>query len=228
MTVVVNEFLPNPESTDTNREFVELFNAGTDTVQLGGWGIKTGTQEFDEDADFVFPSGATIPPGGFTVVAGLEIPMADFYLGEGNSFELGNASTAPDGIQLVDCLGAPQDTVLYGEIGEPAMDLGLSDDLGAQTMATMPGENFSVGRFPDGVDSDNNEVDFFTNMPPSPGEENVRGGGGGGTSSSGCGCGSKDPGGSEPAPSAAFAPAGLVFGMMTLAALRRREDDRDA
>jgi hypothetical protein len=226
LTVVVNEFLPNPESTDTNREFIELYNAGSETVQLGGWGIKAGTQDFDEDADFSFPGGASIAPGGFAVVAGIEIPEADFYLGDGNSFDLGNASTAPDGVQLVDCLGDAQDTVLYGGSGDPAMDLGLSDDLGAQTMATMPGENLTVGRYPDGVDSDTNDEDFFTNMPPSPGAANIRGGGGGGEEDTGgCGCGSsKDPGGGEPAPSATYAPLGAVLGLLSLVAMRRRED----
>jgi hypothetical protein len=227
LSIVVNEFLPNPESTDANREFVELYNAGTETVQLGSWGIKVGTQEFDEDeADFSFPFGASIAPGDFTVVAGLEIPSADFYLGEYGSFSIGNASTAPDGVQLVDCQNTIQDTVLYGDSGDPASDLGLSDDLGAQTMAIMPEENFSLGRFPDGLDSDNNEVDFFTNMPPSPGEPNIRGGGSGGETGGGCGCGSKDPGGSGsgPAPSAAFAPLGMLIGLLSLAAARRRED----
>jgi hypothetical protein len=106
------------------------------------------------------------------------------------------------------------------------MDLGLSDDLGAQTMATMPGENLTVGRYPDGVDSDTNDEDFFTNMPPSPGAANIRGGGGGGEEDTGgCGCGSsKDPGGGEPAPSATYAPLGAVLGLLSLVAMRRRED----
>jgi MYXO-CTERM domain-containing protein len=91
-------------------------------------------------------------------------------------------------------------------------------------MAIMPEENFTLGRFPDGLDSDNNEVDFFTNMPPSPGEPNTRGGGGGGGAEEGCGCGSKDPGGSGPAPSEAFAPLGMLVGLLSLAAVRRRED----
>ncbi len=224
LTVKVNEFLPNPESTDSNREFVELYNAGTETVALAGWGIQSATQAFDTDLDFVFPEGATIAPGAFTVVAGLEVPGADFYLGEGGSFELGNASTAPDGVRLVDCAGTPQDTVLYGDAGDPANDLGLSDDLGAQTMAIMPGEDFAVGRYPDGVDSDNNEVDFFTNMPPSPGSANIRGGSDGTGDGGGCGCGSKEPGTDGPAPSAAFSPAAFLMGLMSLAALRRRED----
>jgi len=223
-TIKINEFLPNPESTDTNREFVELYNAGTETVQLSGWGIQSDTQAFPDEADFTFPDGATIAAGAFTVVAGLEIPGADFYLESGNSFDLGNASTAPDGLRLIDCLGNRQDTVLWGESGDPINDFGLSDDSDAQTMAIMPSENFSVGRFPDGVDTDNNEVDFFTNMPPSPGEPNARGGGEEDTSKSGCGCGSKDPGASEPAPSAAYAPAGFIVALMSLVARRRRED----
>jgi hypothetical protein len=89
----------------------------------------------------------------------------------------------------------------------------------------MPSENLTLGRRPDGADSDDNEADFVTNMPPTPGFENVVGGGGGGDDiSKGCGCG----GGGPSDPEAPVVEAGGVVGLFSalglLVALRRRED----
>jgi hypothetical protein len=223
-TIKVNEILPNPEGTDDNREFIELFNPSEATVSISGWGIRTATREFDDDIDFMFPEGATIAPGGFVVAAGLEVPVADFYFDDDNKFSLGNAGTAPDGVQLVDCEYAVQDTVLYGDAGDPPDDLALADDLGAQTMGVMPGEDFSVGRYPDGVDTNNNEEDLYTNMLPTPGEPNMRGGGGGDDVGEGCGCGGKD---SEPGtgdgPSEASAGFAGLMALLAMMGLRRKD-----
>ena len=43
-------------------EFIELYNAGTNTISLLGWQLSGGIS-------FDFPSGASIAPGGFIVVA---------------------------------------------------------------------------------------------------------------------------------------------------------------
>jgi hypothetical protein len=173
----------------------------------------------------VFPGAATIPAGGYAVIGGLGVDEADFYTDADNKFSLGNGSKNPDGVRLVDCTGVVQDTVLYGDPLDPVEDFELDDDAGASSMATMPGENFSVGRSPDGEDSDNNEIDFLTNMPPTPGESNkLGGGGGGGSTSKGCGCGSDGPSDPDAPTPEASAIAGLVTAFSLLIAFRRRED----
>jgi hypothetical protein len=63
--------------------------------------------------------------------------------------------------------------VLYGDPADSIEDLGLDDDQGLSSMASMPVSNMSAGRRPDGVDTDDNAVDFTTNMPLTPGETNV-------------------------------------------------------
>jgi hypothetical protein len=60
--VVINEIFYNPISQDDADEFIELHNRSGATVDLGGWRISDGV-------DFRFPSGATIPAGGYVVVA---------------------------------------------------------------------------------------------------------------------------------------------------------------
>jgi len=60
--VIINEIMYAPISGDSNDEYVELHNRGTNTVALGGWA-------FTDGIDFAVPSGATLPPGGFLVIA---------------------------------------------------------------------------------------------------------------------------------------------------------------
>lgn len=62
--VRVNEFLPDPTGADTEAEFIELINTGSDEINIGGWKL--------DDADggsgpFTIPGGTTIPGGGMTV-----------------------------------------------------------------------------------------------------------------------------------------------------------------
>ena len=60
--VVVNEIMYHPISEDDADTYVELLNRGTQPVDLGGWRFTAGV-------DFTFPAGATIPAGGYVVVA---------------------------------------------------------------------------------------------------------------------------------------------------------------
>jgi len=60
--VVINEIMYHPISNNTDDEFVELYNLGTSAVDLGGWRISGGI-------DFMFATNATIPAGGYLVVA---------------------------------------------------------------------------------------------------------------------------------------------------------------
>ncbi len=59
--VVINEIHYAEDDATVHSEFVELHNAGSVPVDLGGW-------FFDSGVPFVFPAGVTIAPGGFVVV----------------------------------------------------------------------------------------------------------------------------------------------------------------
>ncbi|MBN1421324.1 MAG: lamin tail domain-containing protein, partial [Planctomycetes bacterium] len=61
-SVVINEIHYHPGDDTKVGEFVELANAGTEPVDLGGWW-------FEEGIDFTFPDGTVIGPGEFLVVA---------------------------------------------------------------------------------------------------------------------------------------------------------------
>ncbi len=60
--VAITEFLNNPDGADKGREWVELFNYGADTVDLGGWTLG------DEGTDLVDLPDIALPSGGFVVL----------------------------------------------------------------------------------------------------------------------------------------------------------------
>ena len=59
--VVINEIMYHPPAGEAD-EFVELYNRGTNAVDLGKWRLRGGIT-------YSFPSGTLLPPGGFVVVA---------------------------------------------------------------------------------------------------------------------------------------------------------------
>jgi hypothetical protein len=216
-TIKLNELLPDPSGTDSGREWVELYNAGTDAQRLDAWILEKATKDWS--VAFTFPGGAEIAAGAFLLVGASEVP-ADHIA---SSLTLGNGGTAPDGLRLLDCGEFPvlQDTVLWGDAGEDPEDP-LDDDLGDQSMAEMPGDDRTVGRFPDGVDSDDNSIDFSSNMNPTPGAANQEGGGSDGGSGPGKGC-SKTADDGEPSKCGVAAPmGGLEWLILALVGLRRR------
>jgi len=61
-SVVINEIMYNPISGNSDEEYIELHNSGAQAVNLQDWTLEGGV-------DFRFPAGASIPGGGYVVVA---------------------------------------------------------------------------------------------------------------------------------------------------------------
>ncbi len=61
--VVINELHVDPYPKTSLVEFIELVNTGTAAVDLAGWSFTSGVA-------YTFPAGATLPAGGYAVVAG--------------------------------------------------------------------------------------------------------------------------------------------------------------
>jgi len=59
--VVINEIMFNPITGDDDDQYVELYNRGTNTVNLSGW-------QFRDGIDFVFPNGTLLPPNSYLVI----------------------------------------------------------------------------------------------------------------------------------------------------------------
>ena len=60
--IVISEIMYAPISGDDNDEYIELYNKGTNPVDLGGW-------RFLDGISFVIPSNTVIAAGGYLVVA---------------------------------------------------------------------------------------------------------------------------------------------------------------
>ena len=193
-SIKINEIFPNPASTDSGNEWVELYNAGSSAVSLDAWSIQSGSSTWA--TKFTFPPESTIEPGQFLLIAEDLVPseVVDFYTE--TNLSLGNASSGLDGVRLVDCPGTVADTLLYGKSGgdtDPDEEAWATDDLGGTSYALFPDDdNTSIGRYPDGEDTDDSSVDFASGVVATPGLPNSApdggGGGGDGGEPSGKGC----------------------------------------
>lgn len=157
----VNEVLFDPDDADATYEFVEIYNAGSETVSLEGFVLEAAKGSWDENA--TLPAGITLAPGDFYVIGGGDVPEQDY---SASGLDLGNG-TDGDGVRLLDCAGLVLDTVLYGDE--------LSDDIegdgGATDVVPNPGGGSSIGRYQDGDDA-NLATDWYGYEIPSPGAPN--------------------------------------------------------
>ena len=92
---------PNPE------EWIELFNRGTNTVDLTGWALQGGVS-------YVFPSGQALSPGAYLVVARDAVALRVAYpaitvLGDYR----GGVSAKGELLRLEDASGNPADEVRF-------------------------------------------------------------------------------------------------------------------
>src|SRR5205085_332411 len=60
--IVINELMYNPISGNDDDQYIELYNQGNNSVNLGNW-------QFTAGVTFTFPSNTIIAPGAYLVVA---------------------------------------------------------------------------------------------------------------------------------------------------------------
>ena len=67
--VVINEFAYDDTGTD-NLEFIELYNADTEPVDISGWIVDCGDQILppDNNPDFTIPADTVLQPGQYYVI----------------------------------------------------------------------------------------------------------------------------------------------------------------
>ena len=111
--LVINEIHYNPSSelqgSDNMYEFLEIYNSGSNLVELEGYTITLGI-------DAVFPDIGQISSGEYIIVA----KTPDTYLGNGYqvfAFD-GNIYNAGEEIELVDSFGRRVDYVSYDDEGD--------------------------------------------------------------------------------------------------------------
>jgi MYXO-CTERM domain-containing protein len=153
--LVINEIDYDQPSTDT-AEFIELFNEGTSSVDLGGWTIRlvSGASGGALIYGTIALPGLVLSAGGYFVVCGDAANVANCDLDvtpDTNLIQNG----APDAVALMDPSGLIIDTVSYeGNTAAPYTEgsgTGLED---------IPVDLTGISRFPNGMDTNQNNVDF--------------------------------------------------------------------
>lgn len=93
--VYINEYLPNPAGNDSEFEFIELYNAPSDAIEVSGWVLDNGGS-----GDFTIPDTTIISGGGYAV----------FYSTQTGSLL---ANTGDRQVRLLDPLGMVHTQTFY-------------------------------------------------------------------------------------------------------------------
>ena len=165
-TVRVNEFSTGTTGSATD-EFVELFNAGAGSADIGGYKLvyRSGAGTSDV-ALATIPAGTMLAPGAFYLFGG------SGYAGAkpaDQALSAGLAGTA-GGIGLRDATAKLVDSAGYGT----ATNAFVETHAAAAPPSTAPPGSSDI-RLPDGKDTDDNNADFAVTAAPTPGGPNAAG-----------------------------------------------------
>jgi hypothetical protein len=165
-SVRVNELATGTSASATD-EFVEVFNAGSSSADLSGYKLAYRSGAGTSDVTLaMIPDGTTLAPGAFYLFGG------SGYAGAkpaSQSFSPALAASA-GGIGLRDATGKLVDSVGYGTATNAFVE---AHPAPAPPATAVPGS--SDIRLPDGVDTDDNGVDFTVTAAPTPGAPNAAG-----------------------------------------------------
>ncbi len=157
--LVINEIDYDQPGTDS-AEFIELYNGSVSTIDLGGYALELVNGANSTVYNTIDLPSVDLGPGEFYVVCGdaVNVPNCDLDVSpDGNLVQNGS----PDAVALVlqpATDGAPQpivDTVSY-EGSVPGYVEGSGDGLEDDSSV----DYFSISRTTDGLDTDQNNVDF--------------------------------------------------------------------
>lgn len=157
---VINELLPDALGADSGDEWVELQNAGESACDLTGWRVESAMNAWRTATTF---DALTLGAGEIVLLGGApaEVEVA---------FNLGNGDQNSDAVRLVAPDGTVADIVIYGGPN----DDGWTTEAGAPASpVAAPNAGLSLGRCPDGADSDDNAADFVMFVVPTPGAPNL-------------------------------------------------------
>ncbi|MFH1219971.1 MAG: lamin tail domain-containing protein [Candidatus Eisenbacteria bacterium] len=158
-SVVINEVLYDPPGKDAGLEFVEVFNGSDEAVCLDGWRLESGNGSYENRWTLEWTGGAgdTVRPHSFFVVGEeLVVPQPEAV----TDLDLQNG---PDACRLTSP-GGGSDVVGWGDLTYP--------EYYETAPVAGPTSGWSIGRDPDGRDTDDNSSDFAGFATVSPGDFN--------------------------------------------------------
>ena len=162
--LVINEIDYDQPGTDA-AEFVEIRNNSGATVGLAGWSLELVNGSGPAVYQTIDLAGFSIPPADYFVVCAnsATVPNCDLDVTPDTGLV---QNGAPDAVALR-VGGVLVDTVSYeGDTGAPYTE---GSGIGLEDLAV---EKLGISRYPDGVDTDQNNVDFSQRCI-SPGEANL-------------------------------------------------------
>ncbi len=127
--VVISEIMYDPIGAEPDTEWVELYNPGSASVDVGGWVLS------DTEGTCTIPSGTSIAAGGFLVVSQAALSDTDFITitkvvcTPSGTFELGDGTgfgTAADELALFNASGER----VFGSLALPYPDMDAGSNQG--------------------------------------------------------------------------------------------------
>ncbi len=113
--VVINEVFYHPPCEenytpcpDAPAEFIEIYNAGDQFIEVGGW-------RFSDGVDYTFPDGMILPAVGYLVIADDSAGYDDYFNKTANGQWSGSLSNNGERIALLDDQGSLVDEVTYSD-----------------------------------------------------------------------------------------------------------------
>ena len=172
--IVINEFQYDDAGTD-DREFVELFNPGTDPIDISGW-ILGGLDPAGANTATTIPASTVIAAGGYYVIGQTGVKnvnqvVTSIFENDNETLELRNGATLVDALAYETNKGVAFASGVSAQVGP-----GIFGNLATTDLAGTPlNTTVSLGRFVDGRDTNNNGRDFGL-RPSTPGSTNAVGG----------------------------------------------------
>ncbi len=167
LCVVINEFQYEEVGFVGDREYIELYNAGSSAQDISGWLVRasdTVGPPADDNPDYVIPANTILAAGDYWVIGDASVPNVD-QVETGDLLEGG-----VDAIELLDENGVVVDTVIYernkGAVAVSPAEGGIWGNF--QSFDDSP---TAIGRWYDGFDTDDNGRDFAL-LPVTPGAPN--------------------------------------------------------
>ncbi len=150
--VIINEIHYNPDIKVEPVEFVELYNAGTNQVNLSGW-------HFSRGMEYIFPPSTFLGAGQYVVVAQDPAALNSKFAASSHGPYGGSLGNEGDRIVLCNAVGATIDAVEY-QLGFPWPTCGdipgysaqllnpeLDNDLGGSWRSGTPTPGLANGVF---------------------------------------------------------------------------------
>ena len=168
-SVVINEFVYDPDGSDESYEWIELYNNTTADITITNWKIQK-SSSVDGFTDFITISSPTesfvIGAKSFFLMTQSQVHTRYDWGADYPDFiysnELLMSNSSLQGIRLTDDLDVEMDRVAYDGVS--------ADSVYGEggTSAPEAGSGKSLTRDPAGADSDNNAADFYVNSFPTP------------------------------------------------------------